>query len=173
MVASRFVLRLAVGGASVTVPTYLAEISPAERRGRLVTQNELMIVSGQLLAFTFNAGIAAALGDSTHVWRWMLVVTTLPAVVLWFGMLVMPDAHQVNPTGRARELMMAVRVAVTDSAEGDVALRTAAAEAALRGTGLLVRSAPATRDQEDQSRARRGRTRCCSVLRKCTGGLSP
>jgi major inositol transporter-like SP family MFS transporter len=51
-----------------------------------------MIVSGQLMAFTVNAIIANVGGESAHVWRWMLVVASIPAVMLWFGMLVMPES---------------------------------------------------------------------------------
>ncbi|MBD4757771.1 MFS transporter, partial [Xanthomonas citri pv. citri] len=61
-------------------------------RGRIVTQNELMIVIGQLLAYTFNAIIGSTMGESANVWRYMLVIATLPAVVLWFGMLIVPES---------------------------------------------------------------------------------
>lgn len=92
MLVSRFALGLAVGGAAVTVPAYLAEVSPADKRGRMVTQNELMIVTGQFLAFVLNAIIAVVMAGNDHVWRYMLSVAAIPAVILFFGMMKLPES---------------------------------------------------------------------------------
>lgn len=91
MVAARIVLGLGVGAAAVTCPLYLAEMAPADRRGRMVTINELMIVTGQMLAFATNALLDHLIGDP-HVWRTMLAVAAVPAVALFLGMLVLPDS---------------------------------------------------------------------------------
>lgn len=91
MVAARIVLGLGVGAAAVTCPLYLAEMAPADRRGRMVTINELMIVTGQMLAFATNALLDRLFHDP-HVWRIMLAVATVPAVALLLGMLVLPDS---------------------------------------------------------------------------------
>ncbi|WP_040161399.1 MFS transporter [Nigerium massiliense] len=58
----RFILGFAVGGASATVPVYLSETAPQRIRGTIVAADQLMIVSGQLLAFLANAGVNHAYG---------------------------------------------------------------------------------------------------------------
>jgi sugar porter (SP) family MFS transporter len=84
-VAFRFVGGLAVGGASVVTPLYIAEIAPARLRGRLVALNQLNVVTGILLAFLSNYLIAQSLGGG-DAWRWMMGVQVVPSA-LFFGLL--------------------------------------------------------------------------------------
>jgi major inositol transporter-like SP family MFS transporter len=92
MIPSRVILGFAVGGASVTVPVYLSELAPTERRGSLAGRGELAIVVGQLLAFAINAIIGTVWGEHPGVWRYMLAVAAIPAVALFVGMLQMPES---------------------------------------------------------------------------------
>ncbi len=92
MLPARFILGFAVGGASVTVPVYLSELAPTERRGTLSGRNELAIVIGQMLAFIINAILANVFAGHDGVWRYMLAVCAIPAVFLFIGMLRMPES---------------------------------------------------------------------------------
>jgi major inositol transporter-like SP family MFS transporter len=92
MVLGRIILGLAVGGASVVVPVFLSELAPYEIRGSLSGRNELMVVIGQLSAFTINAIIGNVWGHLEDVWRLMLGVAALPALALFIGMLRVPES---------------------------------------------------------------------------------
>ena len=72
LLAFRFVGGLAIGGASVVAPLYIAEISPPQIRGRLVAINQLNIVAGLLVAYVSNYAIATVLPGDPQAWRWML-----------------------------------------------------------------------------------------------------
>lgn len=92
MIIFRFLLGLAVGGTSACVPTFLAEISTSDSRGSTVTRNELMIVIGQLLAFICNGVLGTVFGDIGYIWRYMLLMAAIPAIVLGLGMLRAPES---------------------------------------------------------------------------------
>ena len=83
----RFIGGLGIGASSVLGPVYIAELSPAKWRGRLVGAFQFNIVFGSLLAYTSNYVIRLAnLGDAE--WRWQVGVAAIPAfgfLALLFG----------------------------------------------------------------------------------------
>ena len=113
MIIARFVLGLAVGCASVTVPIYISELARPDQRERMVTVNELMIVTGQFLAYSVNAAIVNLYPDMGHNWRIMLAIPALPGALLWIGMLLMPESPRFfmrrGETDKARQVLQTIR----------------------------------------------------------------
>lgn len=88
LILSRVVLGMAVGASSALIPTYLAELSPAEKRGSMSSLFQLMVMSGILLAYITNYSFS---GFYTG-WRWMLGFAAIPAAILFLGCIVLPES---------------------------------------------------------------------------------
>ncbi|XP_061360223.1 inositol transporter 1-like isoform X1 [Gastrolobium bilobum] len=88
LILGRVLVGLGVGIASVTAPVYIAESSPSEIRGALVSTNVLMITGGQFLSYLINLAFTQVPGT----WRWMLGVSGVPAVVQFCLMLFLPES---------------------------------------------------------------------------------
>jgi sugar porter (SP) family MFS transporter len=76
--AFRFLGGLGVGASSVTAPIYISEVSPADRRGRLVGLFQFNVVLGILVSYLSNYLISQ--GGETS-WRWMLGVQAFPSLL--------------------------------------------------------------------------------------------
>lgn len=86
----RFIGGLAVGGSSVMAPMYIAEISPARIRGRLVAVFQFNVVTGILIAFLSNWLIDTY--TENYSWRWMLGVMAIPSFIYFILLFFVPDS---------------------------------------------------------------------------------
>ncbi|HVM46937.1 MAG TPA: sugar porter family MFS transporter [Candidatus Acidoferrum sp.] len=88
-VFSRVLGGIAVGGAILIAPVYIAEISPPQLRGSMVSLNQLMIVLGISASFFSNY---ALLNVGENNWRWMLGMDAVPAALYFFLLFAVPES---------------------------------------------------------------------------------
>jgi len=94
----RLIGGVGVGAASMTSPMYIAEISPARIRGRMVSVNQFAIISGMLVVYFVNYFIVAYGQDVggdwnvVHGWRWMFGSEAVPALALLVLLLLVPES---------------------------------------------------------------------------------
>ncbi|WP_268913447.1 sugar porter family MFS transporter [Lentilactobacillus sp. SPB1-3] len=90
LIIVRIFLGTAVGAASALVPAYMSEMAPAKFRGQLSGLNQTMIVSGMLLSYIIDF----LLKDLPEHWAWrlMLGLAAVPALILYFGVLKLPES---------------------------------------------------------------------------------
>jgi MFS transporter, SP family, xylose:H+ symportor len=120
--AFRFLGGLAVGGASVVSPMYIAEISPAAYRGRLVAFTQFNIVLGILLAYLSNY-VIGILGLGVDECRWMFGVMAAPAIIFFALLFLTPQSPRwLLAKGRAGEARSVLERCGTDKAnlEGEI-----------------------------------------------------
>ena len=86
LLAGRLLVGIGIGGASMLTPLYLAEIAPAAQRGALVSFNQLALTLGILVSYLVGYAFAPS-----GAWRWMLGLGGVPGVVLFIGMLLLPE----------------------------------------------------------------------------------
>jgi SP family arabinose:H+ symporter-like MFS transporter len=91
----RIIGGLGIGIASMLAPMYISEIAPAPIRGRLVSINQLGIVSGILLIYFVNATIAGWHDEAWNVsigWRWMFGSGVFPSVIFLALLFFVPES---------------------------------------------------------------------------------
>ena len=96
---ARFIGGIGIGVASALAPMYIAEVSPADIRGRMVSLNQMTIVLGILAAQIVNMLLARDTSDPVSMdwnlqwgWRWMFWAETLPAALFLLMSFFIPES---------------------------------------------------------------------------------
>lgn len=118
--AARFAGGIAIGIASLLAPLYIAEVSPAAIRGRLVSLNQMAIVTGILLSYLVNWGFSFQVENG---WRWMFAIAAIPSLAFFIGLFFVPESPRwLVEMGRESEaLEILKRTGAPEEARGQLA----------------------------------------------------
>lgn len=123
LVAARILVGIGIGTETTIAPLYIAEVSPARIRGRLVSFNQLFNTVGNLVVFAL-AAVLTAVGTEQwgidHSWRWIFAAGLVPAVVFLLLLRLIPE----SPRWLVRKGLMDRAWAVLRSINPDEATAT-------------------------------------------------
>jgi sugar porter (SP) family MFS transporter len=153
-IAARFMAGIGVGMASMLSPMYIAEISPAHLRGRMVALNQLTIVLGILITNLINYTLR---NNGEDAWRWMFGLGFIPSALFFLGAMWLPESprwlvkagknekanevlHKIGDLGFAKQSLLDIErslAGVTKTSFADV-FKKGVFPAVLIGIGLAV-----------------------------------
>jgi MFS transporter, SP family, arabinose:H+ symporter len=115
-IMARFIGGLAVGGASILSPLYVAEVSPPSLRGRMGTLYQMSIVTGILISYAINY-LLRDVGAAN--WRWMFITGVIPSVLFVLMLLSVPETPRYLFMAGKEQQAFAIleRIAGRESAE--------------------------------------------------------
>eukprot|EP00064_Thunnus_orientalis_P008963 superscaffoldBa00001104_g8986 len=135
LLVGRITVGLGIGIASMTVPVYIAEVSPSHLRGQLVTINALFITGGQFIASVIDGAFSYLSRDG---WRYMLGLSVVPAALQFVGFFFLPESPrwllQKGRNQEARQVLSQIRGGQNVDEEYD-SIRTSIEEEEKEGGG--------------------------------------
>jgi SP family xylose:H+ symportor-like MFS transporter len=118
----RIIGGIGVGLASMLSPLYIAEIAPADSRGKLVSFNQLAIVGGFMVVYFVNYFISRGGGSDAWLneigWRWMFASEVIPAGLFLSLLFFVPDTPRSLVLRNKSEEALAVLIKVNGEKEG-------------------------------------------------------
>jgi sugar porter (SP) family MFS transporter len=133
----RFITGVLLGCITVVTPMFIAEISPAKKRGQLVLLNQFFVVSAIFLAFVVNYLLAQAFPESS--WRWMIGVEFVPATIFFGLLFLVPESPRwlVNQNRSEEALIVFTRVKAENPAEEVAIVKNSVEQEIKLGHGKL------------------------------------
>ncbi|KAM3608535.1 uncharacterized protein V6R79_000658 [Siganus canaliculatus] len=139
LLVGRITVGLGIGIASMTVPVYIAEVSPPHQRGQLVTINTLFITGGQFIASVIDGAFSYLKHDG---WRYMLGLSVIPSALQFIGFLFLPESPrwllQKGRNQEARQVLSRIRGGQSIDVEYDSIRTSIDEEEKGSGGGSLV-----------------------------------